>query len=113
MKDQHAEAAHQAPKAFWTIGLVQFFCWFAFMFMWTYTNGSIAANAFDAPTVEHLVDGVTKVVLDTKSLQYQNAADWVAYCLPYKPSALCFGPSAYRCSRTVAGSTHSALFWEV
>ena len=58
-------------------GLVQFFCWFAFMFMWTYTNGSIAANAFDAPTVEHLVDGVTKVVLDTKSLQYQNAADWV------------------------------------
>lgn len=50
----------KAPKAFWTIGLVQFFCWFAFMFMWTYTNGSIAANAFDAPTVEHLVDGVTK-----------------------------------------------------
>lgn len=39
----------KAPKAFWTIGLVQFFCWFAFMFMWTYTNGSIAANAFDAP----------------------------------------------------------------
>ena len=38
----------KAPKAFWTIGLVQFFCWFAFMFMWTYTNGSIAANAFDA-----------------------------------------------------------------
>lgn len=67
----------KAPKAFWTIGLVQFFCWFAFMFMWTYTNGSIAANAFDAPTVEHLVDGVTKIVLDTKSLQYQNAADWV------------------------------------
>ena len=90
----------KAPKAFWTIGLVQFFCWFAFMFMWTYTNGSIAANAFDAPTVEHLVDGVTKVVLDTKSLQYQNAA-------------LCFGPSAYRCSRTAAASTHSALFWEV
>ena len=59
----------KAPKAFWTIGLVQFFCWFAFMFMWTYTNGSIAANAFDAPTVEHLVDGVTKIVLDTKSLQ--------------------------------------------
>lgn len=34
-------------------------------------------QCFDAPTVEHLVDGVTKVVLDTKSLQYQNAADWV------------------------------------
>ena len=23
----------KAPKAFWTIGLVQFFCWFAFMFL--------------------------------------------------------------------------------
>ena len=45
----------KAPKAFWTVGLVQFFCWFAFMFMWTYTNGSIAANVFDAPTVENTV----------------------------------------------------------
>ncbi|MDR0894691.1 MAG: MFS transporter [Prevotellaceae bacterium] len=67
----------KAPKAFWTVGLVQFFCWFAFMFMWTYTNGSVAAHAFDAPTVESVVNGVTKVVLDTKSIQYQNAGDWV------------------------------------
>lgn len=67
----------KAPKAFWTVGLVQFFCWFAFMFMWTYTNGSVAANVFDAPTVETIVNGMSKVVLDTKSVQYQNAADWV------------------------------------
>lgn len=66
----------KAPKAFWTVGLVQFFCWFAFMFMWTYTNGSVAANVFDAPTVETVVNGASKVVLDTKSIQYQNAADW-------------------------------------
>lgn len=38
-----------APKTFWTVGLVQFFCWFAFLFMWTYTNGTIAKNAFDCP----------------------------------------------------------------
>ena len=67
----------KAPKAFWTVGLVQFFCWFAFMFMWTYTNGSVAANVFDAPTVETAVNGVSKVMLDTKSIQYQDAADWV------------------------------------
>lgn len=60
----------KAPKAFWTVGLVQFFCWFAFMFMWTYTNGSVAANVFDAPTVETVVNGASKVVLDTKSIQY-------------------------------------------
>lgn len=38
-----------APKTFWTVGLVQFFCWFAFLFMWTYTNGTVAKNAFDCP----------------------------------------------------------------
>ena len=60
----------KAPKAFWTVGLVQFFCWSAFMFMWTYTNGSIAANVFNAPeTANHL--------LDTGSPQYQAAGNWV------------------------------------
>ena len=29
-----------APKTFWTVGLVQFFCWAAFLYMWTYTNGA-------------------------------------------------------------------------
>lgn len=67
----------KAPKAFWIVGLVQFFCWFAFMFMWTYTNGSIAANVFDAPTVTNVVDGVQKLVLDTTSTEYQEAANWV------------------------------------
>ncbi len=39
----------KAPSTFWTVGLVQFFCWFAFLFMWTYTNGTIAKNAFNCP----------------------------------------------------------------
>lgn len=67
----------KAPKAFWTVGLVQFFCWAAFMFMWTYTNGSIALNVFDAPTVETVIKGVQRVVIDTQSNQYQDAANWV------------------------------------
>ena len=66
-----------APKAFWTVGLVQFFCWAAFMFMWTYTNGTVAANVFNTPVVEQVRDGVTHLVLDTQSLQYQTAGDWV------------------------------------
>ena len=67
----------KAPKTFWTVGLVQFFCWAAFMFMWTYTNGTIAHSAFDAPTMERIVDGTTRIVLDVKSTQYQEAANWV------------------------------------
>ena len=67
----------KAPSAFWTVGLVQFFCWAAFMFMWTYTNGSVAFNAFDAPTVQNTVDGSTRTVLDTTSEQYNAAGNWV------------------------------------
>lgn len=59
----------KAPKTFWTVGLVQFFCWAAFMYMWTYTNGAIAVSAFDTP----IKDGV----LDVASKQYQAAGDWV------------------------------------
>lgn len=59
----------KAPSAFWSIGLVQFFCWAAFLFMWTYTNGTVAANAFDTP----IVNGE----LDVKSEAYQIAGNWV------------------------------------
>lgn len=47
-----------APNTFWTVGLVQFFCWFAFLFMWTYTTNTVAHNAFDTPTTESVV-GIT------------------------------------------------------
>lgn len=64
----------KAPKAFWTVGLVQFFCWFAFMFMWTYTNGTVAENVFGAP---HITNEAGKVLIDTASRQYQDAGNWV------------------------------------
>ena len=52
-----------APKAFWQIGLVQFFSWVAFLYMWTYTNGGIAETIW----------GTT----DVASAGYQAAGDWV------------------------------------
>lgn len=48
-----------APKTFWTVGLVQFFCWFAFLFMWTYTNGTVAKNAFNCPET-YSINGITE-----------------------------------------------------
>lgn len=48
----------KAPKVFWTVGLVQFFCWAAFLFMWTYSTDAIANQVFKAPAVER-VTGVT------------------------------------------------------
>ena len=53
----------KAPKTFWTVGLVQFFCWAAFLYMWTYTNGAIALNVWDTQ--------------DTASASYQAAGNWV------------------------------------
>ena len=53
-----------APKVFWQIGLVQFFCWFAFLFMWTYTTGGIAENVTVWSTI------------DTNTPEYQAAGDW-------------------------------------
>ena len=54
----------KAPKTFWTVGLVQFFCWAAFLYMWTYSNGTLAYNCWG---------GVT----DTASKAYQDAGNWV------------------------------------
>ena len=38
-----------APSTFWTVGVVQFFCWFAFLFLWTYATNTVAFNAFHTP----------------------------------------------------------------
>lgn len=67
----------KAPNVFWTVGLVQFFCWAAFMFMWTYTNGAIALHSFGTPVIENFSTGVSRMVLDTQSVSYQAAGDWV------------------------------------
>lgn len=44
----------KAPKVFWTVGIVQFFCWAAFLYMWTYSTDAIASHAFNAPSVEEV-----------------------------------------------------------
>jgi maltose/moltooligosaccharide transporter len=35
-----------APKVFWTLGLVEFFCWAGFQYLWTYGTGTIALNVW-------------------------------------------------------------------
>ena len=57
------ELLRNAPSMFWKVGAVQFFCWTAFMFMWTYTNGTIADTIWNTT--------------DTASKGYQAAGNWV------------------------------------
>lgn len=42
----------KAPTVFWTVGVVQFFCWAAFLYMWSYSTDAVAIQAFDAPTMK-------------------------------------------------------------
>ena len=51
-------AIKTAPTVFWTIGVVQFFCWAGFLFLWTYSTDAIAGSAFDCPS-ETKISGVT------------------------------------------------------
>ena len=51
-----------APVAFWQVGLVQFFCWAAFLYMWNYTTGTIGDTVW----------GTT----DVTSEGYQAAGNW-------------------------------------
>lgn len=68
----------KAPSTFWTVGLVQFFCWSAFLFMWTYTNGTIAKNAFDCPettTIHGIEQMAGNNVLESYTAKYVLTAD--------------------------------------
>ena len=67
-KEEDSEDTGRIVRAFLTIGLVQFFCWAAFMYMWTYSNGAIASLCFGW-------DGA-----NTAAEAFQNAGNWVGVC---------------------------------
>ncbi|MFD1454414.1 SLC45 family MFS transporter [Levilactobacillus lanxiensis] len=67
-KEDNAEGGNwwtllkSAPKVFWTVTLVQFFCWVAFQYLWTYSAGAIAANVWHTT--------------NAASAGYQAAGNW-------------------------------------
>lgn len=52
----------KAPKVFWLVALVQFFCWMAFQYLWTYSTGAMAANVWNTT--------------NASSAGYQAAGNW-------------------------------------
>ena len=65
-----------APSAFWRIGLVQFFCWAAFLYMWTYVVDAVSLTVWDTA--------------DSKTEAYQTAGNWtgVLYAIQAMGSVL-------------------------
>ena len=53
----------KAPSTFWKVGLVQFFCWAAFLYMWNYSTGAIAETVWNST--------------DPASEAFQAAGNWV------------------------------------
>ena len=51
-----------APSAFWRVGLVQFFCWAAFLYMWTYVVDAVSLTVWGTA--------------DPVSEAYQVAGNW-------------------------------------
>ena len=51
-----------APTTFWKVGLVQFFCWAAFLYMWTYVVDAVAETVWNST--------------DSASESYQIAGNW-------------------------------------
>ena len=51
-----------APAAFWRIGLVQFFCWAAFLYMWTYVVDAVSLTVWNTA--------------DSATADYQEAGNW-------------------------------------
>ena len=68
-KTENATAPAKHPSILYTfisIGLVQFFCWAGFMYMWSYSTGAIAEMCWGTS--------------DTHSAGYQIAGNWNGVC---------------------------------
>ncbi len=53
----------KAPSTFWKVGLVQFFSWAAFLYLWNYSTGAIAETVWNTT--------------DPGSEPFQEAGNWV------------------------------------
>ena len=52
-----------APSTFWKVGVVQFFCWAGFLYLWNNSTGAIAETVW--------------YTTDPKSAEFQAAGNWV------------------------------------
>lgn len=74
----------EAPSTFWTVGLVQFFCWAAFLYMWTYTTGALNETIWVIPdilqNIPEALKGVDadlyKSLVEQKDTYVNQAGDW-------------------------------------
>ena len=88
-----------APSTFWKVGLVQFFCWAALLYMWTYVVDAVAEtvwNTTDSTSEEYQVAGNWTGVL--YAIQAMGSVVWATILPRFKSTKM-----AYACSLFLGG----------
>lgn len=83
-----------APSAFWRIGLVQFFSWAAFLYMWTYVVDAVSLtvwNTADSASEAYQVAGNWTGVL--YAIQAMGSVAWAALIPRFKSIKLAYAVS--------------------
>ena len=83
-----------APSAFWRIGLVQFFSWAAFLYMWTYVVDAVSLtvwNTADSTSEAYQVAGNWTGVL--YAIQAMGSVAWAALIPRFKSIKLAYAVS--------------------
>ncbi len=84
----------QAPATFWKVGLVQFFCWAALLYMWTYVVDAVAEtvwNTADSTSEEYQVAGNWTGVL--YAIQAMGSVVWAAVLPRFKNTKMAYAVS--------------------
>lgn len=88
-----------APSTFWKVGLVQFFCWAALLYMWTYVVDAIAEtvwNTTDSASEEYQIAGNWTGVL--YAIQAMGSVVWATILPRFSNTKM-----AYACSLFLGG----------
>ena len=83
-----------APATFWHVGLVQFFCWSALLYMWTYVVDAVSATVWgttDPSTEAYQVAGNWTGVL--YAIQAMGSVAWATVLPRFKNTKLAYAVS--------------------
>ena len=83
-----------APSMFWKVGLVQFFCWSALLYMWTYVTDAVSETVWgttDSTTEAYQVAGNWTGVL--YAIQAMGSVVWATLLPRFKSTKLAYAMS--------------------
>ena len=83
----------KAPSTFWKVGLVQFFCWAGFLYLWNYSTGAIAETVWNTtdPASEAFQEAATVGILF--AVQAVGSVIWAVILPQFKNTKVAYAVS--------------------